>query len=600
MNSRSTRDPQTTTNLWSKDSRSVFGRLLVYVKPYRWYLVLVLLVLICTTALTMLLPLIVQILVDTVLIQKNTALLNQIALALVGVFLVQAIFNYIDHLTIEYVGQRVVANIRMQLYSHLQSLSLSFYDNHRTGDIVSCLTNDVSLLQQAITTNLIQLLIQAMALIAGVTLLFVLNWQLTLIILAGVPIVVLLILALGFQIRKTSQIVQQTLAQAANVLEETVASVRIVKSFARQTHEIARFSNRIELTFQSAIRRARTSALLESLAGFVAFSAVAITIWFGGREVLAGRLTPGELVAYLLYTLLVSTSLGLLAALYAQFQTALGAGKRIFDLLDTAPAIVDRDGAQPLPPITNELSFENVSFGYHADTPVLHNISFQARTGQMIALVGPSGAGKSTLVNLIPRFFEASSGRIMIDGHDIRDVTQESLSSQIGIVPQETLLFAQSVADNIRYGKLDATQAEIEAAAKAANAHDFIVNSLPDGYETLVGERGVKLSGGQRQRIAIARAILKDPRILILDEATSSLDSESEQLIQEALERLMCGRTSFVIAHRLSTITSADWILVFNKGRVVEQGTHYDLLQHPDGIYRRLYSFQFAFMEVTV
>ena len=595
MNRQLARDSEAKENPWSRDSLVAFGRLLSYIKPYRWWLVLATVMLVGSAAMSMILPRVVQALVDVVLIQKNTALLDQIAIALVGVFLVQAIFNFIDQLALSYVGERVVANIRVRLYSHLQALSLSFYDNHRTGDIVSRLTNDVSLLQQAVTADLIQLLTQLLSLIAGVVLLFVLNWRLTLIILGSVPFVVLLMLVLGFRIQKASNVVQSNLAQAANVLEETTTGVRIVKSFARQAHEIARFSKRVELTFEAAMGRARISALLGSVSGFLAFSAIAVALWFGGREVLVGRLTPGGLVAYLIYTLLVAAAMGLLAALYAQFQNALGASRRIFELLDTKPAIVDRPYAQPLPAIAGNVLFEDVSFDYQADAPVLHDISFHARPGDVIALVGPSGAGKSTLVSLIPRFYEITSGRISIDGYDIRDVTLESLSSQIGIVPQETLLFAQSVADNIRYGKLDATQAEIEVAARAANAHDFIVNELPDGYETMVGERGVKLSGGQRQRIAIARAILKDPRILILDEATSSLDSESEHLIQEALERLMQGRTSFVIAHRLSTITSADWILVLNNGRIVEQGTHQDLLEDAEGVYRRLYSFQFAF-----
>lgn len=595
MNAHITDAVDTKEDTWNKNNLASFWRLIGYIKPYRWWLSLTLIMLLGTAALNMVLPQVVQTLVDTVLIQKNTALLNQVAVALVAVFLMQAIFNFIDQVVLAYVGERVVATIRLRLYTHLQALSLSFYDNHRTGDIVSRLTNDVTLLQRAITTDLIHLLTHLLTLIVGVVLLFVMSWRLTLIILAILPIILILMLVLGLRIQKISELVQHNLALAANVLEETTAGVRIVKSFARQSHEIARFARSVESTFQASLRRARISAILGSLSGFLAFSAIAVALWFGGREVLAERLTPGGLVAYLIYTMLVAASMGMLVALYAQFQSALGASQRIFELLDTAPAITDRAGAQPLPRIEGSVSFENVHFDYQNDAPVLQDLSFHAKPGQVIALVGPSGAGKSTLVNLITRFYEATSGRISIDGYNICDVTLESLSSQVGIVPQETLLFAQSVADNIRYGKLDATQDEIEAAARAANAHEFIINDLPDGYATLTGERGTKLSGGQRQRIAIARAILKDPRILILDEATSSLDSESEHLIQDALERLMQGRTSFVIAHRLSTITKADRILVLNKGQIVEQGTHHELLDKPDGIYRRLYSFQFAF-----
>jgi subfamily B ATP-binding cassette protein MsbA len=313
--------------------------------------------------------------------------------------------------------------------------------------------------------------------------------------------------------------------------------------------------------------------------------------------VLAGRLSPGDLVAYLLYTMMVAGAAALLAGLYAQLQKALGAGQRIFELLDTRPEITDRPGAVSLPAVRGEVAFEEVSFDYTSDAPVLSGVSFRVEPGQMVALVGPSGAGKTTLVNLLARFYEVQRGRICLDGHDIRQVTLASLHRQIGVVPQEALLFAGTVAENIRYGRLEASDAEVEAAARAANAHDFIVDELAEGYATRVGERGVKLSGGQRQRIAIARAVLKDPRILILDEATSSLDSHSEQLIQEALERLMRGRTSFVIAHRLSTVTRADRIVVLAGGRVVEQGTHADLLLDPHGAYHRLYTLQFAARE---
>ena len=307
-----------------------------------------------------------------------------------------------------------------------------------------------------------------------------------------------------------------------------------------------------------------------------------------------GRLSAGGLVAYLVYTMMVAAPIASLAGLYAQFQSALGATERLFELLDTLPDIADGSEAQVLPTVSGRVVFEQVDFDYTTAVPILKQVSFEAEPGQVVALVGPSGAGKSTLVNLIPRFYDVANGRILVDDCDVRAVTVKSLRQQIGIVPQETILFSDTVLENIRYGKLDATQAEIEQAAQAANAHDFIENDLPDGYQTMVGERGVKLSGGQRQRVAIARAILKDPRILILDEATSSLDSESESLVQEALERLMNGRTSFVIAHRLSTVINADWVLVLEKGRVVEQGTHGDLLQNPNGLYYRLYQMQFS------
>jgi subfamily B ATP-binding cassette protein MsbA len=334
----------------------------------------------------------------------------------------------------------------------------------------------------------------------------------------------------------------------------------------------------------------------------VAFSAIAIVLWAGSRQVIAGTLTPGQLVSFLIYTMMIASPIGAFTALYSQLQQAMGASERVFELLDTPPEMQDEPDALPLPPAKGFVRFDNVSFDYgdhDASREVLQDVSLSAEPGKVVALVGPSGAGKTTLVNLIPRFYDPTAGRITVDGYDIRHLQMHSLREQIGIVPQETALFSGNVRDNIAYGKLDASQEEIEAAARAANAHEFILD-LPQGYDTLVGERGVKLSGGQRQRIAIARAILKNPRILILDEATSSLDSESEQAVQEALVRLMRDRTTFVIAHRLSTITRADWIVVLDNGRIVEQGVHADLLTHEGGLYRRMHSLQFRWDEETL
>ncbi len=388
------------------------------------------------------------------------------------------------------------------------------------------------------TNNLVELLRQVITLIGASAFLFYLNWRLTTVILVGIPLITLTMVFLGRMIRRAAKEVQDALAEAANVAEETTAGIRIVKSFAREEYEIGRFTKEVNRIFDAAMYRAKVGAILGPVIGFMAFASITFTLWYGSYEVLEGRLTAGGLVAYLVYTLMVATPVSSLAGLYAQFMSALGATERLFELLDTQPDIQDRPNALPLPPAQGSVSFENVSFSYTPAGSIINQVSFDVQPGQVIALVGPSGAGKTTLVNLIPRFYDVDEGRITIDGQDIRDVTGHSLRTQIGVVPQETLLFSDTVESNIRYGKLDATQAEIEAAAIAANAHDFILNDLPEGYETKVGERGVKLSGGQRQRVAIARALLKDPRILILDEATSSLDSESESLVQEALERL--------------------------------------------------------------
>ena len=587
-------DPDARARRIDRESIYFFRRLLRYVRPYAKWMVISIIALLFSVSLGLILPLVIRNLVDVVLIDKNLQRLNQVALALFAVFIVQAFFSFVHRLSLAYVGERAIANIRIDIYSHLQRLSLSFYADRRTGEIVSRLTNDVTLLQEAITNNLVALLRQLLTLIGAAVLLFVLNWRLTLVILLGIPVITLLMVFLGRKIRGASRMVQDRLAEAASVVEETTAGIRIVKSFAREEHEIARFSARVNETFTAAMRRARIAAVLGPLIGFMAFASITVTLWFGSYEVLQGRLTAGGLVAYLVYTMMVAAPVASLAGLYAQFQSALGAAERLFALLDTHSDIITRPDVPALPPVSGEVVFDQVHFDYAKGTPVLRGVSFCARPGQLIALVGPSGAGKSTLVNLIPRFYDVRTGRITIDGNDIRDVNVHSLRSQIGLVPQETILFSDTVATNIRYGRLDATQEEVEVAARAANAHKFIVDDLPLGYETPVGERGIKLSGGQRQRVAIARAILKDPRILILDEATSSLDSESEALVQEALERLMAGRTSFVIAHRLSTVLNADRILVLNRGRVVEQGTHAELLGDRHGLYARLYRMQFA------
>jgi ATP-binding cassette, subfamily B, bacterial MsbA len=586
-------DPDAGARRLDRSGLSLFRRLLSYVRPYRRWLFLSIAFLIFSVMFGLVLPLVVRNLVDVVLIDRNLTRLNQIAILLFGVFIVQALVSVAHHLSLAYVGERAIADIRITIFAHLQRLGLRFYAERRTGELISRLTNDVSLLQEAITSNLVALLRQALMLVGAAALLFVLNWRLTVIILAGVPLITLLMVFLGRQIRKASTLVQDRLAGAASVLEEATAGVRIVKSFTREPYEIARFRHAVDETFAAAMQRARVASVLGPTIGFLAFASITITLWFGSREVIQGRLTAGGLVAYLIYTLMVATPIASLAGLYAQFQSALGAAERLFRLLDSTPEVREKPDAIALPPVAGSVSFDHVDFDYVAGVPLLKDITFHVEPGEIVAFVGPSGAGKTTLANLIPRFYDVASGAIAVDGHDLRDVTLASLRGQIGLVPQETLLFSDTVRANIRYGRLDATDEEIEAAARAANAHDFIIAELPLGYDTSVGERGIKLSGGQRQRIAIARAILKNPRILILDEATSSLDSASERLVQEALERLMAGRTSFVIAHRLSTVRNADRILVLDQGRIVDQGSHESLLQKPDGLYARLYRMQF-------
>ena len=382
-------------------------------------------------------------------------------------------------------------------------------------------------------------------------------------------------------------------------MEESISAIRVVQSFSREPYVKKHFRDSIERTFELAMKRIRLSALFGPVISFLAFSAVISIFWYGGREVLAGNITPGQLLMFLILTITIASSIGQFSGLWTGLQEALGATRRIFELLDTHPDITDLPGAQHIPKVEGAIKFENVSFAYSddADTCILRDVDLEIEPGEILALVGPSGAGKTTLVNLILRFWDPSSGKVCIDGYDLRQVTLKSLREQVAIVPQETILFSGTVRENILYGKLEASQAELVEAARSANAHEFILN-LPQGYDTLVGERGVKLSGGQRQRIAIARAILKDPRILLMDEATSSLDSESESLVQDALDHLMSKRTSLVIAHRLSTIQNADRIAVMEGGHIVELGSHADLIAR-DGLYARLHRMQFKLEEMS-
>ena len=577
----------------TRERLAAYVRLFGYVRPYSSRMLLALIALTIATLLGLIMPLVIRTLVDVVFVEQSLSLLNRLTILLALIFLVRAIFSFITRYNMSFVGERVVADLRQQLYRHLITLSLRFYADRRTGELVSRVTNDVTLIQIALTDNIANLLQQSITLVGGIFILFWLDWRLTAIILLGIPIVTLTMVYLGRKIRAAATLVQDRLAEASAVVDESIAGIRIVKSFAREAYEVSRFTTRNEGTFEAAMRRAKISATLAPIIGFMAFMSITITVWFGGYEVIQGRLTPGDLVAYLIYTLLVAGPIAAFSGIYGQFQTAFGATERIFELLDLEPDIRDDPEAYPIPTIIGRVTFDSVSFEYDTTMPVLHNISLDVRPGQVVALVGPSGAGKTTLVNLIPRFYDVTAGMIAIDGHDIRGVTGLSLRQQIGIVPQETTLFSDTIRENIRYGKLDAAQAEIESAARAANAHDFILE-LPRGYDTQVGERGIRLSGGQRQRVAIARAILKDPRILILDEATSSLDSESELLVQEALDRLLRSRTSFVIAHRLSTVMNADRILVLEGGRIVEDGSHLDLLGQ-GGLYSRLHAMQFKY-----
>ena len=568
-------------------------RLFAYLAPYRLRLGIAVAALVCSAALGLVFPWIMQNLVDTVLSQRDPAQLNRITLFLLGTFLVRSIFMYFQYYALAYIGQRIVTDLRKSTYIQLNRLGLGFFAERRVGELVSRLASDVTQVRAVLTNSVAQVLTQSLTFAGSLALMLVLNWRLTMFILVLAPLLVLSAWYFGRRLRRLSTQVQDQLAESNALAEEALSGVRVVKAFTREPFETGRYGEQVERTFSTMMRMTALRATFAPLLTFMIFAALAAILWFGGREVLAERLTAGSLVAFLIYGLNIASAMGSFANLYSQVQEALGASRRIFELLDERPEITDAPGAVDLPPARGRITFEQVSFAYaSAETQVLKEINLEIHPGEILALVGPSGAGKSTLFNLIPRFYDPLAGRVCVDSYDLRQVTVASLRSQIGLVPQETHLFSGSVRENLRYGRLEASDSELEDAARAANAAEFI-ERLPDGYDTLVGERGVKLSGGQRQRIAIARALLKDPRILLLDEATSSLDSESEGLVQEALERLLCGRTTVIIAHRLSTVHMAHRIAVLDQGRLVELGNHAELLAK-DGLYARLYHLQFA------
>ena len=568
----------------------IYKRLIKLAKPHLPKFILAMLCMLVVGGLTSALAFLVKPVLDDIFMKKNAAMLKWIPIAVVAIYMLKGLCTYVQTILMNFIGQRVVADIRNRLYQVIQTQSMSFFTKNQTGILMSRITNDVNSMQGAVSEAVTSLLKDSFTLICLMFVIFYRDWQLALVAMVIFPVTIYPIATFGRKIRKLATRTQVTMGSLTTLLQETISGARIVKAFGREDYESSRFSreneNLLKLTLKSVTISAVSSPFMEFLGGV----GIAAIIFYGGYQVIQGVSTPGTFFSFLAALIMLYEPIKRLTNVNNTIQQGIAGAQRVFSIIDAVPEIRNKPEAIPLPAISKAIDIRNVTFRYE-DTPVLKQINLTVRAGEAVAFVGMSGGGKTTLVNLIPRFYDVSEGQILIDGRDIRDVTIESLRAQIGIVTQQTILFNDTVRNNIIYGDVEKTEADVIRAAKAANAHHFIMN-LPEGYDTVIGEQGTKLSGGERQRISIARALLKDAPILVLDEATSSLDTEAEIEVQEALENLMKGRTTLVIAHRLSTIRNADRIVVLVNGEIVEEGTHEALLDKK-GEYFRLYQMQF-------
>ncbi|MCL6433663.1 MAG: ABC transporter ATP-binding protein/permease [Leptolyngbyaceae cyanobacterium HOT.MB2.61] len=569
----------------------LYGRLLAYVWQYKWAMAGGIASIFALSFLQILIPQITRFVIDVIIPARRFDWLPWVGICIIGIAVLLGLLNFVRNYLMAVVGQRTVFTLRRDLYEHLQALSLSYFENQRTGALIGRLTQDVDSLQGLITSELAELGAEIVTFFVIVTYLFYADWKLTLLILATLPVMVLLTHLFGTRMRPAYREVREQGAELNNHLQDTIANIKIIKACANEAFESGRFAERNQQNMTVNIRVIQLWSAFSPVIDFMNHLGHVIVLVYGSWEVMQDALTVGELAAFLAYLNQVNQPAKKFSRIIHTIQKAGAACERIFETLDEQPDVQEKPDAIALPPIQGHLQFDAVDFAYQADRPVLQQFSLDIQPGMTVALVGPSGAGKSTIANLAVRFYDPQAGCIRLDGQDLRDVTFQSLRSQIGVVSQETLLLYGTVRDNITYGKPDADESALIAAAQAAYAHNFILE-LPQGYDTVIGERGVKLSGGQRQRLAIARALIKDPKLLLLDEATSSLDTESEHLIQQALADLMRDRTCLVIAHRLSTIQTADLIVVINNGTILERGTHTDLLARGQ-FYAHLYQLQF-------
>jgi ABC transporter fused permease/ATP-binding protein len=565
-----------------------------YGANHRWKFYVGLVFLLLTSATALAFPKLIGTLVDSAK-EKNLAQANTVAMTLAGILILQAVFSFFRLSLFVNFTENALANIRLALYKNLIKLPMTFFSQKRVGELNSRLSADISQIQDTLTTTIAEFLRQTILIVGGIIFLAVISTKLTLVMLSIVPVVAVAAVIFGRFIRKYSRKTQDTIAESQVIAEETLQGITNVKAFANEWYEINRYSTKIREIVQIAIKGGLYRGYFASFIILCLFGSIVAVVWYGVTLSIRGDISIGELLSFVLYSIYVGASFGGIAELYAQIQKAIGATERVFELMEETPEIIKTIAPENLRKINGDVTFKNVAFSYPSrrEMPVLKDVSFHAGYGQKIAIVGPSGVGKSTIASLLLRFYDIDGGQILIDGKSISDYDLEQLRGNMSIVPQDVILFGGTIRENIAYGKPDATMEEIRHAAKQANALQFI-DSFPEQFDTVVGERGIKLSGGQRQRVAIARALLKNPSILILDEATSSLDSESEKLVQEALEILMEGRTSIIIAHRLSTIRNADQILVLDHGKIVEQGTHKELIGIEDGLYKSLSALQFS------
>lgn len=571
---------------------SILWRIATLLRPHTGRLIVALVTLMLASGLSLVYPWAAKEAVDAGLSEQSASRLDAVVLGLCVIFIVHAVLVWVRHYSMSWLGERVVADLRALVFERILRLPLAWFHERRTGELVGRLASDVTVVEGVVGSELSLTLRNAVQLVGGLVLLFVTSVELTLYMLAVVPPIVLGTMIFGRKIRRMSKRLQDGLAVTSGHVQEALGAIHTVQAFAREDHEAKRYEAGVEEAFERSLALVRWRASFFAAATTAGYIAIAVVVWLGGRAMIRGEITAGELTSFFLYTFIVAGALAELSSLWGALQRAAGATERLYAIIDTVPAIRDPAVPVPLPPGGGALRFEQVDFAYPArrDHAVLSGFDLTVAPGEVIALVGPSGAGKTTVLQLLLRFFDVDRGRVTVEGVDVRTLALGELRRATALVAQEPVLFAGTLRDNLAYGKDGATDAQIEQAARDANAHDFIM-SFPDGYRTMIGERGVKLSGGQKQRIAIARALLVDPRVLILDEATSNLDAESEAQVQDALARLMRNRTTLVVAHRLSTVRDADRIVVIHGGKVAEQGRHAELMA-AGGLYKRLVEHQ--------